>query len=258
MTRRAPLLLAISSCLLLSGCELPETLAEVEFEKSKFGLEYVPDRTLAGYKEKYHPFFQPAGSSERKYLLMPQYGFLFNNFPKHPSLLDGIEVVVVDTVARTYEKYDRTVALSTIYVNPAVVDRSSWQALSRFVSDSFSKPDSANQLLRWLNYGYNVGNQTDSLFIFNTIYALVYSDIDALEPQYTSADGKRFLKVGVDEGIYFKDDSEETPVWAHTGRVTDSVFYYWSGRAELLKEFGEYEREGKKFKSLYYAAQESF
>lgn len=251
MVRRASFFLAVLSLLALSGCGTRETLAEVEFEKAKFGLEYIPDPSLEGYNEKYHPFFQPSESPGRKYLLMPDDGFFFGNFPKNPALLTGIEVVVVDTMARTYEKYDRTEALTTLYVDPAMIDQSSWQTLSRFVSGSYSKADSANQLIQWLNYGYNLDDAPDSLFIFDTIYALVYTNVDALEPQYESADGKRFLKVGVDEGIYFKDDAEAYGAWMYTGHLSDSVFYYWTGRAELLAEFGEYEREGVKFKSQY-------
>jgi hypothetical protein len=242
MLQKLILFLAISGCVVLTGCGIRETLAEVKFETASFGLEYIPDRSLEGYNEKYHPFFQPTGSSEKKFLYKADDGFFFSNFPKNPSLLDGIEVVIVDTVARTYEKYDRTVALSTLYVDPRLIDGPSWEILSRFVTESYSKPDTANQLIRWLNHGVNVGNTPDSLHFFDTIYALVYTNIDALEPQYTSADGKRFLKVGVDEGIYFKDDNDEWPVWGHTGRVSDSVFYYWPGREELIAEFGEYER----------------
>lgn len=251
MFRSLVLFLSIPLLIALSGCGVRETLAEVEFEKSKFGLEYIPDRSLEGYNEKYHPFFEPSGSPGRKYLQEPDDGFTFGNFPKRPSLLAGIEVVVVDTLARTYEKYDRTEALTTLYVDPNLIDQSSWQTLSRFVSESYSQPDSANQLIRWLNYGYNLSDTPDSLFIFDTIYALVYTNIAALEPEYTRADGKRALKLGVDDGIYFKDEAEAYGAWMYTGRVSDSVFYYWTGRSELVDEFGEYERDGVKFQSLF-------
>jgi hypothetical protein len=251
MARYTILFFCLLPLISLSGCGIPETLAEVNFGKAKFGLEYVPDRSLEGYNEKYHPFFQPPGSPGRKYLYKPDDGFLFGNFPKQRSLLTGIEVVVVDTVARTYEKYDPTVALSTLYVDPKVIDRSAWQTLAGFVGDSYSRPDSLNQLIQWLNHGYNVGDRRDTLFIFNTIYALVYTNIDALEPRYASTDGKKFLKVGVDDAIYYKDDTEPAPAWMYTGRVSDSVFYYGMSRAELFAEFEGYERNGVKFKSLY-------
>jgi hypothetical protein len=180
---------------------------------------------------------------------------MFSNFPKDSSLLNGIEVVVVDTVARTHEKYDRTEALSTLYIDPKLIDQASWQTLSRFAGESYSKSDKDNPLLQWLNYGYNIGNTSDSVFTFNTIYALVYTNLSAIEPQYTSADGRKVLKVGVDKFIYFKDNTEESPGWLYTGRLTDSVFQYWPGRAELVNEFAEYDREGIKFKSLYRGSQ---
>lgn len=251
--RRLTSLLVIMSFWSFFGCGSRETLAEVDFEKSKFGLEYVPDRSLEGYNEKYHPFFQPAGAPSRKYLFNPDDGFTFSFFPKDPALLDGIDVVVIDTIPRTYEKYDRTIALSTLYVDPKLVDRASWKALSDFVRSSYSQPDEKNDLLKWLNYGYNVG-KPDSLFVENTIYALVYTNMESLEPVYESPDGKRALKLGVDKGIYYRDNSETAPAWFYTGKLTDSVFYYWNGRAELLNEFGEYENKGSKFKSLYKSA----
>jgi hypothetical protein len=255
MIRIALFIVATLSLMALSGCGVRETMAEVEFEKAKFGLEYIPDRSLEGYNEKYHPFFQPPGSPGKKYFLKPDDGFQFGNFPKNPSLLEGFEVVVVDTMARTYEKYDRTVALSTLYVDPDVIDPASWQTLSRFVSESYSKPDSANKLIQWLNHGYNVAENPDTLYIFETIYALVYTNIAALEPEYARADSKRLLKVGVDDAIYFKDETEPAPAWLYTGRLGDSVFYFWPGRAELLTEFGEYERNGVKFKTRYRQSQ---
>jgi hypothetical protein len=245
----------ISSVCVFSGCGTRETLAEVEFEKAKFGLEYIPDRSFEGYNEKYHPFFQPSGAAARKYLLNPDDGFQFGNFPKKASLLEGIDVVEVDTVARTYEKYDRTAAITTLYVDPKLIDRPSWETLRKFVTKAYSNPDSSNELLKWLNHGYNVA-ATDSLYVFETIYALVYSDMASLEPQYQSADGKRILKVGVDEQISFKDTSGESPVWLNTGNLSDSTFYYWVGRKELVTEFGEYEAKGKKFKDLYKDAKE--
>lgn len=239
-------------CIVLFSCEPPQTLDEVEFENAKFGLAYIPDRSLEGYNEKYHTFFQPSGSPDRKYFLNPDDGFHFNNFPKNPSLLKGLEVVVIDTVARTYEKYDRTVALSTLYIDPKVIDHSSWQSLTRFITKSYSNPDSSNQLLKWLNHGYNIGRKEgDSLFVFNTIYALVYTNLDAIEPEYTSADGKRSLRVGVDEAIYYKDSTEERPVWAYTGHLTDSVFHCYSNHSELLPSFKEFARKGVRFGSLY-------
>lgn len=246
-----------SLCLLfLSSCEVGETLAEVEFENAKFGLEYIPDRSLEGYNEKYHTFFQPAGSPDRKYFLNPEDGFHFSTFPKNPSLLDGLSVIIADTIPRDYEKYDRTVALTTLYIDPKVIDQQSWKSLTRFVSQAYSKPDSLNQLLTWLNHAYNVGRKKgDSLFVFNTIYALVYTNLDAIEPEYTSADGKQFLRVGVDEAIYYMDSTEATPAWMYTGHLTDSVFYYWRGRAELVPGFREYALKGRKFKSLYRAEQ---
>lgn len=256
MIRQIVTVIGVSLLVALYGCEPGATLAEVEFGNSTFGLEYVPDRSLEGYNEKYHPFFQQSESSARKYLLKADDGFMFYTFPKDPFLLSGIEMIVVDTIARTYEKYDRTVANTTLYVDPKLVDRSAWQTLTRFVKESYSKPDSANQLLLWLNHGYNVGGRTDTLFVFNTIYALVYTDVDALEPVYARADGKRSVKVGVDNGIYFKDETEPSPTWLYSGKLNGGVFYYWGGRRELVDEFGEYERAGVKFASLYTSAQE--
>lgn len=257
MTRLATFLSIILYCV-IGGCGTKETLAEVDFENAKFGLDYIPDRSLEGYNEKYHPFFQASETAPRKYLLKPEDGFQFSMFPKHPALLNGLDVVIVDTVPRTYEKYDRTIALTTLYVDPKLVDKDSWQTFVAFVSQSFSKPDSTNQLLHWMNHGYNVGNESDSLFLFDTIYALVYTDIEDLQPMYTKADGKRFLKVGIDDGIYFKDDTEVAPGWMNTGWLRDSVFYYWAGREELVGEFEGYERNGKKFKSVYRSAQKEF
>jgi len=241
----------ISFFLSLLGCKSRKTLAEADFENAKFGLEYIPDRSLEGYNEKYHPFFQPAGSTTKKLLLNPDDGFMFQNFPKNPSLLDGIEVVIVDTVPRTYEKYDRTEALTTLYIDPKIIDKSQWGTFSRFVTKCYSQPDSSNQLLRWMNQKYNYGDKQDSLYIFDTIYAIVYTNISALEPEYKSSDSKRFLKVGVDNGIYFKDLSETAPGWLWSGSLKDSTFHYWAGREELVNEFAEYERNGKKFGTLY-------
>jgi hypothetical protein len=242
--------LAMFSILSLFGCESRKTLAEVDFENSKFGLEYIPDRSLEGYNEKYHPFFQAAGASEKKFILKDE-GFMFGTFPKSPSLLEGIDVIIVDTIPRTYEKYDETVAITTLYIDPKVFDKSQWQTFSRFVKKSYSQSDSSNELLRWLNYGYNIAGKKDTLYVFNTIYALVYANVSGLEPEYKSPDGKRSLKVGVDEQVYFKDLSEQSPGWLGTGKLTDSVFHYWIGRKELVNEFAGYERDGKKFSDLY-------
>jgi len=256
MIRQVVPITMFSFLLSLFGCESQKTLEEVTFENSRFGLEYIPDRSLEGYNEKYHPFFQPAGSTTKLFLYKYEDGFMFGNFPKHPALLEGIDVFVIDTLPRTYEKYDRTEALTTLYVDPKAIDRTTWETFSRFVKQTYSKPDSSNQLLRWLNHGYNLGDTPDSLYVFKTIYAIVYTNISALEPEYKSANGKRFLKVGVDDGIYFKDLSEQSPGWLWTGSLKDSVFHYWTGRKELVPEFEEYERDGKKFKDLYRTNQE--
>jgi len=243
--------LAIISFLSLSGCESRQTLDEVTFEDSKFGLEYIPDRSLEGYNDKYHPYFLSQGSKTKRFLTNPDDGFMFQNFPKHPALLDGIDVVIVDTIARTYEKYDRTEALTTLYVDPKLIDRAQWETLKKFISKNYSLPDSSNKLLKWMNYKYNLGDTPDSLYVFSTIYALVYTNISELEPEYASADSKRFLKFGVDDGIYFKDLSLPSPGWAWTGSLKDSVFHYWAGRQELINEFAMYERNGKKFGERY-------
>ena len=220
----------------LIGCESGKTLDEVDFEGSKFGLEYVPDKSLEGYNEKYHPFFQSPNDPKRRYLLNVDDGFMFSNFPKKAELLNGVDVMIVDTIARTYQKYDRTEALTTLYVDPKVIDQASFKTLKNFLKESYSKQDADNKMIRWLNY------REDTLAIDKTIYAVVYSDLASLEPVYSSADGKKSIKIGVDEFIYVKDNTEQSPGWLYRGQLTDSI---------MVAEYADYEKDGVKFKAFF-------
>jgi hypothetical protein len=224
------------------------TLARVEFDGAQFGLEYIPDPTLEGYKRTDHIFFVAEGEKKRSYIFKPHYGFAFSSFPADVNILADKKYEIIDTVTRDIERYPPTVAFSTLYIDPKFISEKSWNTFLKFARTEYKKPDEDNLLLVWIN-SHN-GKPASKNLHASTIYSIVYAGLDDLETKYTSPDGTKSLKVSVDRSVKFNDTQLENPQWGYVGRLDGDVFFYQ--QSENPKDYDQYtSSNGKKFNSLY-------
>lgn len=253
MIMKKILLLLVLPALLLTGCSFlngpPQTLGKVEFEGAELGLEYIPDPSFEGYNETYYVFYQPKGEKDRRHITNPDQGFHFGTYPIDTSLLKGVHHVMIDPKPRTFEKLKPSETSSTLYVNPKKINKEAYDIFEKFVRQSFSHRDEENPFLLWMNKKFNYEEKPDTLHFLETIYAIVYTDIDNLQRIYT--DGKTTLRLDIDDVVYIKKLSEGKYIWLGAGHIKGRTFNYSIEYEKSLPAFGELMNGNKKFAELY-------
>ena len=233
------------------------TLAITEFEGACFGLEYIPDSSTEGYKRTTYIFFVPEGERKRYYLTPPHEfdGFEFGYFPADSKLLSEKEFHIVDTITRYIGMQQPTEVMSTLYVDPNKFTKEALNTFLRFVKQCYEKPQRENLLLDWLNNYQGDGTKRKDPLLTNTIFAIVFANLNELEPKYVSHDGRTAIKVSVLNRLYLMELDNETGNWRNQGSLGElkgRIFFYTALEdIEKYGNFGDYLFGETKFSSRY-------
>jgi hypothetical protein len=227
--------------LLASACVTKqERKDEVAFNGAIFGMEAFAKETLETTL-RHTELYVELGSDGKKYFQTRETNY-FGYFPVDSALIQKINPIIIDTTTRYPDQYPPSQSMSTLYLSPDHFTEEEYKLIISFLKQEYTKPDSENKMLQWLNYA---GLESLDTAFYSTIHAVAYADLATLQPTLKGDDENHWATILVNETVDIAGHMETLQTRTSFFIRHDTLFYH-EADADLFQQLKTYKNESGK------------